>query len=684
MAAVGTVNGSLEVKQVDRCTGTENGVHEENIIDGFDPAKPSEKEEENEEKGEDWLGADWEWPCYDQMYDQYDEVTGKERRDADEEKKDPFEVIYCHIKGMPWAETILVEVHSEILQKQLQKVWPDNQKLQLKTTCPVKGKDLFLKLDQLKQCLNPEINFVQSNKHEPESRTDESIGQIQLRHLIRFVEREFSETTLLYQRMKESRQVSFSMLWMFLVPGEEVVYRCSVSNEQVCGKIRKATYKKDDDICPVKWCLEVKLTTYDYDCESYRKCSEVKKVYVYQDEKPLQELEVYPYRAMENSAEIEAKLLERGALFGYLAGSAQYKYMQYNGSIFQVQKSKFFGPPLILRENADGRVMVDQLTFSKITSERLMGNAEPSSSVSQVGRVKAIDISQDPNRLYAPAIVYGFSFRLKKWGCFLVQGFSEVVFDGGSSWIQLVMDPNLKELTEHLVAEQLRKSRENEERTIDPIANKGDGCVIVCYGPPGTGKTLTAESLAEKLSAPLWSLSISELGTNPDVLEERLTRILDIAASWKAVLLLDEADIYLEKRSTSDIKRNAMCGTFLRNLEYYRGVLILTTNRIPTFDDAIRSRISVFLRYPPLTADQREKIWINLLDRAQLKDDEAQVQNLVKEMAAHELNGREIRNTIRNAQSWAQSVKEPLMCKHIITATKVLAISLVSLAENQS
>ncbi|KAL2631836.1 hypothetical protein R1flu_016522 [Riccia fluitans] len=144
-----------------------------------------------------------------------------------------------------------------------------------------------------------------------------------------------------------------------------------------------------------------------------------------------------------------------------------------------------------------------------------MEDAEPSSIVPRDGRFQTVDISKNPNRIYAPAIVYRFSFRLKKWSRFSVEGFSEVVFDGGSSWNQLVMDPNLKEITEHLVAQQLRKSENTELGRIDPIANKGDGCVIICYGPSRTGKTLTAESLAEKLEAPLWSLSVSELGINP-------------------------------------------------------------------------------------------------------------------------------------------------------------------------
>lgn len=65
------------------------------------------------------------------------------------------------------------------------------------------------------------------------------------------------------------------------------------------------------------------------------------------------------------------------------------------------------------------------------------------------------------------------------------------------------------------------------------------------HGPPGTGKTLTAEGIAELLKRPLYMVSVGELGTNPHQLETELNKILDVAHSWGAVLLLDEADVFL-------------------------------------------------------------------------------------------------------------------------------------------
>lgn len=87
-----------------------------------------------------------------------------------------------------------------------------------------------------------------------------------------------------------------------------------------------------------------------------------------------------------------------------------------------------------------------------------------------------------------------------------------------------------------------------------------------------------------------------------------------MAAPWGAILLLDEAVIYMEKRTTVDLEPNAITRIFLRNLEYYRGVLFLTTNRVVVFDDAFCFRISMFLYYGKHSVEERQTIWKNLLE----------------------------------------------------------------------
>ncbi|KAN0110869.1 hypothetical protein V8E51_007256 [Hyaloscypha variabilis] len=65
-------------------------------------------------------------------------------------------------------------------------------------------------------------------------------------------------------------------------------------------------------------------------------------------------------------------------------------------------------------------------------------------------------------------------------------------------------------------------------------------------GPPGTGKTVTAEVLSEYSQVPLYAVSAGKLGRTAEELEKRLPLIFERASKWNVLLLLNEADVFLE------------------------------------------------------------------------------------------------------------------------------------------
>lgn len=81
---------------------------------------------------------------------------------------------------------------------------------------------------------------------------------------------------------------------------------------------------------------------------------------------------------------------------------------------------------------------------------------------------------------------------------------------------------------------------------------------MLLSGEPGVGKTLTAESVAEEMHQPLYSMSAGELGETAAEVEDALDLVLEIATKWNAVLLLDECDMFLEARTTADIRHNRL------------------------------------------------------------------------------------------------------------------------------
>ena len=205
----------------------------------------------------------------------------------------------------------------------------------------------------------------------------------------------------------------------------------------------------------------------------------------------------------------------------------------------------------------------------------------------------------------------------------------------------------------------------------DFVRGKGQGLVINLFGPPGVGKTLSAEATSEHIRRPLYVVGSGDLGTEPGALDSALERIFDVATCWGAIVLIDEADVFLEQRSLHDLDRNAMVAVFLRHVEYYRGILFLTTNRISTFDEAFLSRIHVALHFGELAPATRAQIWRAFLKKGGLavgeKEDEVSEER-VAALAARDVNGRQIKNACRTATSLARSRGQPLQYEHLVEA----------------
>jgi len=202
---------------------------------------------------------------------------------------------------------------------------------------------------------------------------------------------------------------------------------------------------------------------------------------------------------------------------------------------------------------------------------------------------------------------------------------------------KIVLQPESRMLVEMLLHQR--------EQFKDVVARKGGGAVILCAGPPGVGKTLTSEVFAESEKRPLYSVQCSQLGTSATVLESNLLKIFARAARWKAILLLDEADVYIAKRG-NDMNQNAIVGVFLRVLEYYNGVMFMTTNRAESVDDAVLSRCVARIDYAnPDKADQI-KIWHILAASSGLKIKPGTAEEIA---AGYSLSGRDVKQILKLA-----------------------------------
>jgi SpoVK/Ycf46/Vps4 family AAA+-type ATPase len=146
----------------------------------------------------------------------------------------------------------------------------------------------------------------------------------------------------------------------------------------------------------------------------------------------------------------------------------------------------------------------------------------------------------------------------------------------------------------------------------------------------------------------LYYLTLGQLTDNIFSAKATLNSVLSLAKSWGAIVLLDEADVFLATRTLEDVHRSGLVSVFLRALEYHEGVVFLTTNRAQDFDPAFQSRIHIRLAYPALDVAKRANVWRAHLKRV-LDCKNWLAEDYLELRRKFDINGREIANLVRTA-----------------------------------
>ncbi|KAJ5109329.1 hypothetical protein N7456_006004 [Penicillium angulare] len=354
-------------------------------------------------------------------------------------------------------------------------------------------------------------------------------------------------------------------------------------------------------------------------------------------------LPVFPFAYHKEQSTIKAALIARGALWETYKG---YHYKQYDGPI---NVDYLYGA---VELHLKGRIVIDAESYNTFTR---------AASTSGVGEV-LFDELDDEKRMLATSTLLGYALKNKRWTTFQLDGVKDIVWDD-RAFDSLVL-PHSEHNMKRLILALTRSQSKGGVSFDDVITGKGRGMIFLLRGPPGVGKTLTAESVAEVMRVPLYVLSAADLGITASQLEDKMKRTLELIPRWGAVLLLDEADVFMEARDSTDLERNELVAIFLRLLEYYEGILFLTTNRAENIDPAFESRIHVSIRFPDLNHASRRQIWKQFIGQANMErfsDDQ------LERISEVNLNGRQIKNVIRTAHLLAHDEGSPLNFEYVET-----------------
>ncbi|CZR42689.1 uncharacterized protein FPRO_09992 [Fusarium proliferatum ET1] len=349
-------------------------------------------------------------------------------------------------------------------------------------------------------------------------------------------------------------------------------------------------------------------------------------------------LPLLPLRFHPDREDIETRLISRGRRFRQLQG---------------IHHQFYRGPATLSRQDGTNiRLSLTTDSSSRVLRQigsRIMLDSQHfhSKEVDQ-SSIPTSWIFTDNDYLICHSHVGGYAFNERQWGYFNIDLVQNIDFDTTTFQSSLMLSDKHKSILLSLV----RMQTEHHNLAFgDIIKGKGKGLVFLLHGEPGVGKTMTA---AEHCKRPLLKMDARDLCHDHESTESALRTVLRLAERWNAVALLDEADIFLESRSSYYEMSNSLVTAFLRILEYFQGALFLTTNRVSSIDNAFKSRIQVAIHYPKLDIASRQGLWQIFLAKASTTiQDRGSWTDLASRIAHEELNGRQIRDIVRIAHASA-------------------------------
>ncbi|KIW00918.1 uncharacterized protein PV09_07661 [Verruconis gallopava] len=494
--------------------------------------------------------------------------------------------------------------------------------------------------------------------------------------------------------LQSSQLINFKYSWMYF-PKDSLVYSPDKDCERICKVV-------DTEIITdqrTRKHLIIKAEELAFDGESFAWRDTILDVPAFEGNRPIRELDHFPLSFAEDPDEIKSRLAERGKKVLKYQGLT---YCEYDGlGLFNEEATGTRNE----KHNVSGRILIDIYGYEKHHEALKRSSGQDRDSKRRKNRTKPQPPQQQPvdlfnntipmttttvatnavqivddkaehhyikrlseadqkkneeemlgrphDLMFLSPILKGYALKNKLWLSFYVDDIRSITWND-DAYDHLVYDEKQKDLVLSFVENHKRTNSGLE----DVIMGKGQGLILLLSGPPGTGKTLTAEAVADRTRRPLYYLQAEDLGINAALLGANIKKVFEMATEWDAVILLDEADVFMAERNPNDIARNELVSIFLRELEYFRGIIFLTTNLYETIDTAFRSRVNIHLLFNPLPPSARQVLWRKFLERlppmrcSERRPIDGLEEEDLKELAKWELNGREIKNAIKTVKSW--------------------------------
>ncbi|KAL9625328.1 MAG: hypothetical protein Q9160_000391 [Pyrenula sp. 1 TL-2023] len=511
-----------------------------------------------------------------------------------------------------------------------------------------------------------------------------------------------------YMQARDSLQrqntITFDALWTIFPPGSMVYGRLFLRSHQIFIVEDNLTpWPRDDrsrrSTAPLVWKLN--CWTYDFTGKEFRRRVVTLRFEEFEGTKPISSLPYYPLEAHKDRKEIEAQLLARGKLFKtYCTADEDERMYNYNGEA--VFDKKGFRDVQASRNEGDSYIpdYASQMKYSQVNSDVMVdfdSYYKYGLAVSQIGSTtvdeeiydcqcpecssnKTLQERFKPHYdgmkgaegeewdnlqfMLCPPRVLGYALKDKQWAQLSVEKLEKIPeknFQDVMKGLHLGGEDNGAERKNLLLGLVKNHGRGQAKRgnkgyeLNDIVAEKGKGLVILLYGTPGVGKTSTGMKF---LVFALLKMS-NDFGSPNDRHRSQKATILNRSGGCGRTL----------GTFGPSAEGSALVSVFLRVLEYYRGILFLTTNQIAQFDVAVQSRIHIALKYEELSKEQAKAIFLGFVQQYRNQNvvsEYAKIEKFAeKELHRKKFDGRQIRNIVASAMGYAQGEDEKMNVEHI-------------------
>lgn len=394
-----------------------------------------------------------------------------------------------------------------------------------------------------------------------------SISDIQtacdLSTLLRILTHSYERTVLpaLHKLQKPDPHIEFRHLWMIYKPGT-IVYRefdGSMSAYVVASAtlVEGEPFARDHSDRVTRYIINI--WNLIYDGRLLKRQAMEMKIEEFRAPRALESLGLAPanWHDKADGGQTAAKIKHRGKKF------REFIEQGCSHRLFKHANSTYEGPvildPIAYSENRDlaedardilsGVDMLDHAASEPLDTKgyrRFRGYTGLDTS-----DPKQAEGITDGHLFLLEGTISGLALTTKRWMRFDVEGIQEGSPFSDEDQLEtiLTMEHDAdREVLQTIKRKATTQFSEHFTLTPDFIPGKGEGQVFLLYGGPGTGKTLSVECVANDTKRPLLSLTMSDLAPNHD---STLRRWFSLGAKWGALIIIDEADVFLTKRTDS-------------------------------------------------------------------------------------------------------------------------------------